>query len=158
MNLAGTDWVPAATSVSHHADRGGRGSAGVIAEAAAVALERGHHDRHIVACLGWAVMAAAGLRRVVGIVLAEKGSLAMGFSPGPGYAGYHTTFKSRRPTVRTISKKPFALQCDWHPVRTRPARKPSRRTAPRRMQAARPRRHRLEEESRPIQNRISAIG
>jgi hypothetical protein len=28
-------------------------------------------------------MDAAGLRRVVGIVLAEKGSLAMGFSPAP---------------------------------------------------------------------------
>jgi hypothetical protein len=36
----------------HHADRGGRGSAGVIAGAAAVALERDHHDRHFVACLG----------------------------------------------------------------------------------------------------------
>jgi hypothetical protein len=32
-DFAGTDWVPAATSVSHHADRGGRGSAGFIAEA-----------------------------------------------------------------------------------------------------------------------------
>jgi hypothetical protein len=33
VNLAGTDWVPAATSVGHHAHRGGRGSTGVIAGA-----------------------------------------------------------------------------------------------------------------------------